>query len=103
MFFSDPMGDMQITIFLVMAGIIIALVVGLVKRSWPLFVIWASVFGNTSFLLNIGSRMFTFYHIEWMKFFSLVIWPIVNLSFIIWHFRLARNEKRSRVTAKKKR
>jgi hypothetical protein len=92
MLFSDPIGDMHITLFLVIVGIIISFVVGLMKRSWYRFFIWASLSGNAVFLLNVftHSRLFTFYHIEWMKFFSLIVWPGINLMLLfilIWDSR----------------
>ena len=92
LFFGSPKIDLQITIFLLVVSFIISLVVLAAAKRKFLAVVVFSVLGNLSFLLNIGSRMFTVYHIKWLGYFSLLIWPILNI-FLIYYYLKSKNEK----------
>ncbi len=87
MFFSDPIFDMQVTLGIMALGFCISLVVFLVKRNIWLAGMIFSIIGNMAFLLNIGSRMFQFYHILWMYWISIVVWPLWNLLWIVFYVR----------------
>lgn len=91
MFFSDPIGDMYITLILWGIGAVIAIPFALRRSSWLLFGMLVSIFGNVAFLLNIGSLMFSFYHIDWFSYFSLFIWPLINICLMIKY--LKKNER----------
>lgn len=83
LFFGDPGVDLWITAFLFGVSFIISLVVLALAKRKILALIIFSVLGNLSLLLNIGSEMFRVYHIKWLGYFSLLIWPILNIFLII--------------------
>ncbi len=72
--------DLQVTIFLIVISLIISFVVFL--RNKLLAIVTFSVLSNASFLLNIGSEMFYFNNIEWLQYFSVFVWPVVNIILI---------------------
>jgi hypothetical protein len=83
MFFSDPKLDLQISLGLLIISAIISLLIFIFTKKKFLALIIFSVLGNLSFLINIGSFMFDSYHIKWLQFFSLLIWPVINIFLII--------------------
>ncbi|MBP9801837.1 MAG: hypothetical protein KBC83_04205 [Candidatus Moranbacteria bacterium] len=87
MFFSDPILDMQITLGLIFLSLLISLIVFLFKRNFWFAVILFSVLSNVAVLLNVGSRMFQFYHLLWMYWFLIGVWPLINLFSIIFYVR----------------
>ncbi|MBP6889594.1 MAG: hypothetical protein KBC19_03335 [Candidatus Moranbacteria bacterium] len=87
MFFSDPILDMQITLGLIFLSLLISLIVFLFKRNFWFAVILFSVLSNVAVLLNAGSRMFQFYHLLWMYWFLIGVWPLINLFSIIFYVR----------------
>lgn len=87
LFFGDPSVDLWITLFLFGVSFIIALVFFALAKRRILAIIVFSVLANISVWLNIGSQMFVSYNIEWLKFFSVFIWPILNIFFIIRYAR----------------
>ncbi len=91
--FSTPDLDLQISLFLLAASFIIALIVWAISRKWFLALIVFSMLGNLSFLVNIGSMMFDSYNIQWLGYFSLFIWPIINVALIIKYLKIRKNEK----------
>jgi len=72
--------DLQVTIFLIVISLIISFVVFL--RNKLLAIIIFSVLSNASLLLNIDSEMFYFNNIEWLQYFSVFVWPVVNIILI---------------------
>ena len=72
--------DLQVTIFLIVISLIISFVVFL--RNKLLAIVTFSVLSNASLLLNIGSEMFYFNNIEWLQYFSVFVWPVVNIILI---------------------
>ena len=72
--------DLQVTIFLIVISLIISFVVFL--RNKLLAIVTFSVLSNASLLLNIGSEMFYFNNIEWLQYFSIFVWPVVNIILI---------------------
>lgn len=91
--FSTPDLDLQISLFLLAASFIVALIVWAFSKKWLLALIVFSVLGNLSFLVNIGSFMFISYNIKWLQYLSLFIWPIINLALIIKYLKIRKNEK----------
>jgi len=90
MFFSDPGFDLKVSLNLLGASIIIALIVlGLSKNKFKAFLVF-SILGNLSFLVNIGSRMFISYSLEFLAYFSLFIWPLINIFLIIKYFKSSK-------------
>ncbi len=49
-----------------------------------LSIITNAVFGLASVS---GTLVFRIYHIEWLQYFSVFIWPILNIFFIFWYVR----------------
>ena len=72
--------DLQVTIFLIVISLIISFVVFL--RNKLLAIVTFSVLSNASLLLNIGSEMFYFNNIEWLQYFSIFVWPVINIILI---------------------
>jgi len=85
LFFGDPGVDMWITAFLIGISIIVSLVVFALAKRKILASIVFSILGNLSFLLNIGSEMFRVYHIKWLGYFAMLIWPIINIYLIFYY------------------
>lgn len=85
--FSNPAMDMQITIFLLAISAIVSVIVYAASKNKRKALIVFSVLANVSFLVNIGSFMFLSYGLVWLQYFSLFIWPIINIIFIIWYVR----------------
>ncbi|HBB37204.1 MAG: hypothetical protein UX02_C0002G0410 [Candidatus Moranbacteria bacterium GW2011_GWC1_45_18] len=75
--------DIWITLFLLSISFIVSLIFFAVARRKILALIVFSVLANISVLLNAGSGMFDFYSIGWLKTFSVLIWPLLNIFFII--------------------
>ena len=90
--FSYPSMDLQISIALLVASFIIGIITWAISRKWFLGLIVFSILGNLSFLGNIESRMFNVFHIVWLKYFSLFIWPLINI-FLIIRYRKQRRER----------
>lgn len=86
-FFSNPVMDMQITIFLLAISVIVSVIVYAMSKNKHKALIVFSVMANLSFLVNIGSRMFTFYHLQSLLYFSLLFWPLINIFLIIRYFK----------------
>ena len=93
LFFGDPSIDLWITIFLIGVSLIISLIVFALARRKILALIVFSVLVNVSIWLNIGSEMFASYDIMWLKYFSVFIWPILNILFIIYYIRTKPKKK----------
>lgn len=75
--------DIWITFFLLGVSLIVSFIVFALAKRKILALVTFSILGNLSFLLNIGSGMFDFYGIQWLGYFSLLIWPLLNIFFII--------------------
>ncbi len=85
--FGNPRVDIWITFFLLGISIIISLIVFALAKRKLLSLIIFSLLGNLSFFLNFGSDMFDFYKIVWLLYFSVFIWPIINIFLIIYYVR----------------
>jgi hypothetical protein len=89
-FFSNPAMDMQITIALLVVSAAVSIIVYGVSKNTRKAAILFSVLANVSLLVNIGSRMFTYYHLKALFYFALFLWPILNIFLIIKY--LKKNE-----------
>ena len=85
---------MQITIFLLALSVVVAVVVFAVSRKIFKTLMWFSILANLSFLVNIGSFMYLSYNLIWLQYFSLLVWPVINIILIIKYFK-NKNEKNS--------
>ena len=94
MFFSDPQLDLKISLYLFAFSILVGLIVFGKTKKRLLSLIVFSILGNLSFLINMWSRMFISYDLEWLQIFSLLIWPIINIVLLIKYFQTRRNEKK---------
>jgi len=83
MFFDDPSLDLEISLVLLGVSFIISVFIFIFKRNFKLALIWFSVLGNLSFLVNLGSRMYSFYRVEWFVYFVFIFWPLINFFLII--------------------
>jgi hypothetical protein len=88
--FSNPILDLEISLFLLVASFVVGLVVLAISKKKLLALVVFSILGNLSFLVNVGSRMFRFYHIIWLQYAVIFIWPIINIYLII---RYIKNKK----------
>ncbi|PIP24117.1 MAG: hypothetical protein COZ87_02790 [Candidatus Moranbacteria bacterium CG_4_8_14_3_um_filter_43_15] len=92
LFFGSSSIDLKITIFLLAVSFLISLVILLFSKKIYLAVLVFSILANISFLLNIGSEMFVAYHFLWFGYFSLLIWPLLNI-FLIIHYARTKPKK----------
>ena len=58
-------------------------------RKWKLSIVIFSVGSNVGWFFDsfFGSNLFYVYNIVWLSYFSLLIWPLINLAAIIWYVR----------------
>ncbi len=84
--------DLQISLSLFAISFVVGLITWAISRKWFLGLVVFSILGNLSFLGNIGSFMFKSYGIEWLQYFSLFIWPLINI-FLIIKYRKQRKGK----------
>ena len=87
LFFGDPSVDLWITIFLLGVSFTVSLAVFILAKRKFLALIVFSVLGNLSLWSNIGSEMFDSFNIMWLKYFSVFLWPILNILLIIHYAR----------------
>jgi len=92
-FWESPSFDLQVSIWLLVLSFAISLIFYFLRRNFIFSILLFSVLGNLSFLFNIGSRMFVTYNMIWFSYFSLFIWPIINLLLIIY-YAYKKNQKK---------
>ena len=85
--------DLEVTLFFLAVSLIISIVVAF-KKNIIQALIWMSILTNLNFLqvVTSNSRMFYEYNIQWMNYFSLFIWPAINIFLIVKYFRSRKNE-----------
>lgn len=89
MLFGSPSIDLWITIFLLGVSLLASLIVlAAAKRKFLAIVIF-SLLGNLVLLLDIltGSEIFYVYDIRWIFYFSLLIWPLLNIYLIYYYLK----------------
>ncbi len=96
MFFGSSTMDLNITIFLLIVAFVISLVVLAVTRLKLLSVMIFSILGNLVFLMDIFTRseLFDYYGIKWLGYFSLFIWPILNILLIYYFYKPKNKSKK---------
>jgi len=83
MFWSDPILDLKITVFLlVMVLIITGLIFAVTKKIFA-SLLGMSILSNLIFYLNADSRLFDIYNLKWIVVFTLNIWPYINILLAI--------------------
>lgn len=98
MFWSNPIADLKITIFLLIVAIMAAIVVYIVKKKFFISLFIFSVLANLIIYLTFltGTRMFNFYDINWLKSFAINSWPFINIALflllIIGYFKNEENK-----------
>ena len=83
MFFSSPSLDLQISLTLLGISLVISIFIYIFKRKLKVTFICLSILANLSFLVNLGSRMYSFYRVEWFVYFVFIFWPLINFFLII--------------------
>ena len=83
-FWSSPTGDMELLLWTLLVAAAIAIVVGILHRRVLTGVVVFSVLGNVVVWLTLGSRLYTFYEIEFIRPFARFLWPLINAILIIW-------------------
>lgn len=94
LFWGSSSVDLKITIFLLVISFLISLVAWFFSKKIYVAALIFSLLANISFLLNIGSEMFDYYEIMWLKYFSVFIWPILNIAFIVYLIKKPISEKK---------
>jgi len=79
-------------VLLVFSLIVVGLMVWEVSKKWLLGLVVFSILGNISFLVSADYRMFYVYHIVWLQYFALFVWPFINIFLLI----LYRKQKRDK-------
>lgn len=84
--------DLKITIFLLIVAFVISLIVLVFSRRVFLSLVIFSMLGNLVLWMNIftGSEIFYVYDVRWIYYFSLFVWPLLNI-FLIYY--LVRSKK----------
>lgn len=87
--FSTAIFDAYILGFLLIVAVIVFLVTLSLSKNKKLSLIVLSCGLNGAFFLIafFGSGAFFIYDTLWLAKFSLFIWPIINIIFIIWYVR----------------
>jgi hypothetical protein len=85
LFFPDI--DLKISLTLLVVSFAVGLITLAISKKWLLSLTIFSILGNLSLLINLGSFMFDVYGIKWLQYFSLFIWPIINIFLIVLYRR----------------
>lgn len=84
--------DMLFLEILLVVSFLASILTWVLSKKWFLALIVFSILGNLSFLVNIASFVFVAYNIIWLQYFSLFIWPLINI-FLIIRYRKQKREK----------
>ena len=81
--------DLSVIIFLVIVFLGIALIVLRRSKNALLSATVFSVLCNiiVLFAISLKSLIFFTYNLEWLQYFSLLIWPLLNIYLIIKYFQ----------------
>lgn len=85
MFFSSPSLDLEISLILLGLSFLFSIIIFILKRNWALSLVWFSVLGNLSFLVNIYSGLFVAYNLIVFSYFVFIFWPLINISLIVYY------------------
>ncbi len=104
MFWSSPSGDLSLALLMMLVFLAVSLIVLFFTKRLFLFIFLISLFSNAVWFLNVmtNSRLFKLYNLEWLKFFSIYIWPYINLLlFIALIINFIKNKKDENKNKKK--
>lgn len=81
--------DSMVVSYLIGAAFIVSLFFFVIKKKTSFSLIVLSVLINLIFLsaLFLKSSFFRAYELEWLQYFSLFIWPVINIILVIWYVR----------------
>jgi hypothetical protein len=92
--FSAPDLDLKISLTLLVISFVIGLITWGFSKKWLWGLIAFSILGNLSFLGNIESRMFYVYQLRWLKYFSIIVWPLISIFLIIKYRKIINEENK---------
>ncbi len=94
LFWGSSSLDLKITIFLLVVSLIASLLVVIFAKRKLLALLILSVMSNLVFLASAftHSEMYRDYEIMWLGYFSLLVWPILNILFIIYYASTSRKK-----------
>ncbi len=89
MFFGGAILDLQIIIFLLGISLLISLISVYFLKRKVFSIILFSILTNAIFLAAefTKSDLFDFYNIVWLLYFSVFVWPILNIFLIAYYIR----------------
>lgn len=93
LFWGSASADLKITLLLIVVSFFAALILYAAKRSMFFSLMILSLLANASFLLNVGSDMFDSYNIVWLLYFSVFIWPILNILLIVYYAKTSPKKR----------
>lgn len=87
--FSNPEIALQIIIFLLAVSFVISSLVFLISKKLFLSLVVMSVLSNAVWLFDIftGSEIYYSYDIMFLFYFSLYIWPLINIFLVIKYLK----------------
>ncbi len=85
--------DFAVLCFLLVASLIVAIIIYIKTNSVGWGLISLSILSNVALFLNIGMSAFVIYNLLWLQYFILYVWPIINLSLIIYYFLKLRRTR----------
>ena len=95
LFWGSSTIDLKITIFLLIVSFLVSLSVFIFAKRKCLALLLFSIISNAIFLMDAfsHSEMFRDYGIMWLGYFSLLIWPIINIILIIYYAKTSPKKK----------
>ncbi len=81
--------DLSIMLWLFGISVIISLFIFIKLKNKALALLALSILsGGILFLASVsGSLIFRIYNIEWLQYFALFIWPIINIILVVFYVR----------------
>lgn len=75
--------------YLIGISVFLSLIFFAVSKNKLLSLLIFSVLVNSIFLFAVFLRslFFRIYGVEWLQYFAVFLWPIINIIFIIWYVR----------------
>lgn len=84
MFLLSPDIDMQLIVFLISVTFVVCLIIAFfVKEKIKVVVVFSTLVNLILLLFAIlGTELFYFYDILWLRTFAVFFWPIINIFLI---------------------
>lgn len=75
--------------YLIGVSVFLSLIIFAVSKNklLPLLIFSVLVNGIFLFAILLRSLFFRIYGVEWLQYFSVFLWPLINIIFIIWYVR----------------